>query len=192
MVATWSKWTGATFAHYAGLRSATSTIPLAYPPGGAVTAPPGLFSNVFTSNTGVDQDLIGGSTYWYRAAAYDASESPLAASPAASVVAKAQAALGSLGIATSAPGSTAFTWTPYTGTAACFSYYKLVYSATDPAPSYLKGSPNLWVGSAMTDATVTIGAIPAGTYYFKLEAVRSTPAGNIVAAATNVVSFTIP
>ncbi len=174
VVATWSKWTGATFAHYTGLRSASSTIPLTYPPSGAVTAPLGLFSNVFTSNTGVDQDLIGGSTYWYRAAAYDASESPLAASPAASVVAKAQVALGTLGVGTSGPSSTAFTWKPYAGAGACFTYYKLVYSATDPAPSYLKGTPYLWVGGTITDATVTISAIPAGTHYFKLEAVRST------------------
>lgn len=192
VIATWSKWLGAGFSYYRGLRAASSSIPTAYPPGAGVVAPEGLYSNVQTTVTGLDQDLTAGSTYWYRAVAFDGADQALAASTAASTVAKPSKALGGLSVQATGPTATTFGWAPYPGAGACFTYYKLVYSASDPSPSYLTGSPYLWAGSTKTDSTVTIDGIAPGTYWFRLEALRSTSTGHILLASTDATSFTIP
>jgi hypothetical protein len=192
VVVTWSKWLGSGFHHYQGLRSGSSSIPVDWPPQGDVAAPEGLYSSVATTNNGIDVGLTPGTTTWYRVVAFDAGNTALAASAAQAAAIKDAKALGPLAVSTAGPTSTAFSWTPYAGPAGCFSFYKLVYSATNPSPSYLEGDPYLWASSAKTDAATLVDGIPAGTYWFRLQALRDTPGGRVVIAQTDVSSFTVP
>jgi hypothetical protein len=147
---------------------------------------------VATTNNGIDVGLTPGTTTWYRVVAFDAGNTALAASAAQAAAIKDAKALGPLAVSTAGPTSTAFSWTPYAGPAGCFSFYKLVYSATNPSPSYLEGDPYLWASSAKTDAATLVDGIPAGTYWFRLQALRDTPGGRVVIAQTDVSSFTVP
>jgi hypothetical protein len=191
-VASWTKWLGSGFHHYQGLRSASSSIPTGWPPPPDVAAPKGLHSSVVTTVNGIDTGLAEGTTAWYRVVAYDAANGPLAASAAASAAVKPAKALGGLSVETPAPGSTSFAWTAYGGPGACFSYYKLVYSESDPTPSYLDGDPYLWASGAKSDAGAVLEGVPAGTWWFRLQALRDTPAGPQLVAQTDATSFTVP
>jgi hypothetical protein len=192
VIANWSKWLGSGFHHYQGLRSSSSSISPAWPPADGVTAPESLYSSTATTVSGVDTNLTAGTTAWYRMVAYDAASQPIAASVAVSVAIKPVKPLGLLSVSSDGPGSTSFAWTPYGGTSACFGYYKLVYSGTDPTPSYLDGDPHLWSSSAKSEASVTLDGIAAGTWWFRLQVLRGTPGGTQLVAQTDVATFTIP
>jgi hypothetical protein len=109
-------------------------------------------------------------------------------------MAKPVASLGALTATPAAePGKTTFGWAPYPGPGACFSYYKLVYSETDPSPSYLAGSP-IWaaIGEQAT-TSVTIGEPVSGTtYHVRLQVIRATAIGKMVVAQTDVLTWTAP
>ena len=47
-------------------------------------------------------------------------------------------------------------------------------------------------GSAQADATVLLGDLPTGTYWFRLQVIRATDFGKFVVAETDPVSVTIP
>jgi hypothetical protein len=103
--------------------------------------------------------------------------------------------MASLGTLTATPdaGGTLFTWTPYAGNGACFTYYKLVASTTNPNPSYLNGDPYIWAGSAQTDGSVVSPDLVSGqTYYLRIQVIRTTSLGAFVAAQSTVTTYTVP
>jgi len=117
----------------------------------------------------------------------------IGASDAVAATAGAVGSLAPLGIGPDVDtGKTRFTWTPLSGDGTCFTYYKLVYSADDPEPSYLKGSPAAWVGSTQAEATTLVGGITPGSYWFRLQAIRVTDFGKFVVAQSDVVQYVVP
>jgi hypothetical protein len=194
VVLDWSTYAGgAPFNHYTVVRNTSPEIPLAYPPqGGAVD-----FGNTYTTNVAksLSHDTTGaaGTTYWYRAMAFDAENRVIGASDAVAATAAAVGSLAPLGIGPDVDtGKTRFSWVPLGGDGACFTYYKLVYSPSDPDPSYLKGTPYLWAGSTQAEATTLIPGITPGTYWFRLQAIRVTDFGKFVVAQTDVVQYVVP
>jgi hypothetical protein len=193
VVLSWSTYTGGGFNHYTALRNSVADVPLAYPPeGGAIDFGTTHTTDPFKTES-YDASATVGSTAWYRAMAFDADDAVIAASSVVSVVPKAVLGLG--GLAVSLPADVQFDWTPYGSPAACFSYYKLVGSMTNPEPSYLEGGVDIAIPiseQAASTFTATIAEIPSGTYWFRLQAVRATSLGKFIVAETDVTQFTIP
>jgi hypothetical protein len=193
VVLNWSKYTGGGFNHYTALRNSVADVPLAYPPeGGAIDFGTTYTTDPFKTES-YDASAAAGSTAWYRAMAFDADDGVIAASDVVSTVPKVVLGLGVLGV--SQPADVQFDWTPYGGPAACFSYYKLVGSKTNPEPSYLEGGLDVAIPISEQSAssfTATIAEIPPGTYWFRLQAVRATSLGKFIVAETDVTQFTIP
>ena len=88
---------------------------------------------------------------------------------------------------------TKFTWAKYGGSAACFTWYKLVYSETNPAPSYPGGDP-YWAAISDQNAGshVVDGLVSGKTYYVRLQAIRGTALGAFVVAQTDVLTYLAP
>jgi hypothetical protein len=139
---------------------------------------------------GVDLAADAGAKWHYRAMAFDANDRVIAASPVRSVGVKPTRNLGGLSIG-AAEGGAAFGWQPVSGEA-CFSYYKLVYSADDQTPSYLEGSPAAWVGESWSAASAWVEGLEPGTYWFRLQAIRATEGGKVVVAQTQPMAYTVP
>ena len=189
-VLAWSKYAGDWFNHYTALRSSAPEIPLAYPPGGGAID----FGTTYTTDPlkveSYDASAEAGGTFYYRAMAFDAEDRVVAASPVKSAVAKAPLALGALDVTAGDAGITNFGWTPYGGPGACFTYYKLAYSADDPTPSYMEGSPLLAAIGEQGAAGYAAGDVAPGTYWFRLQAIRVTSLGKFLVAETDVTQFT--
>ena len=61
----------------------------------------------------------------------------------------------------------------------CFTWYKLVYSESNPSPSYLDGDPYLAaISSQATGSYVASAAelVSGTTYYLRVQAIRATDA----------------
>jgi hypothetical protein len=153
------------------------------------------FGNTYTTNVAKslshDTSVGAGATAWYRAMAFDGENRVIGASVSTSVIAKAVKTLGGLVIGPDS-GGTRFTWTPYGGDGTCFTYYKLVYSADDPTPSYVEGSSYLWAGTWQPETTIAVPDIAPGTYWFRLQTIRVTDFGKFVVAETDVAQYTVP
>lgn len=190
---TWSAYGGGSFDHYTTLRSASSEIPLAYPPeGGAVDFGTSYLTDP-SKTEAFDASVEAGQTAWYRTMTFGIEDQVLAASPAKSATARATVALGILSIESPASGSLTFTWTPFGGAADCFTFYKLVKSIDDPTPSYLEGADTLAAISEQGASGYAIeGWTPGSTYYFRLQAIRATQTGKFVVAETAPIQYTVP
>jgi hypothetical protein len=187
----WSTYAGsAPFHHYTVLRSSSPEIPLAYPPQGGAVDFGNTYSTKLEKTLSHDASMSTGTTWWYRAMAFDAADRVIGASDSVAASTTGVGSTGPLGIAADS-GKTRFTWSPLGGDGACFTYYKLVASDTDPDPSYVKGTPALWAGSSQGEST-TLLAVPSGTYWFRLQAIRVTDFGKFVVAQTDAVQYTIP
>jgi hypothetical protein len=193
VVLEWSAVADAAFHRYITLRSTAATIPAAYPPqAGAVELPwtkskdPGVTSAPDTSAT-------PGTTFSYRTLALNAANQVIAASGVGSATASPPQGLGALAAISPEPGKTKFAWATYGGSPVCFTWYKLVYSETNPAPSYLGGDP-AWavISDQATDRAVVEGLVPGTTYYVRLQAIRSTALGAFVVAESEVLTYIAP
>ena len=193
VVLEWSKVVDARFHHYATLRSTSAEIPAAYPPQGGAVEVAGSFVKDPAATSATDASAPTGTALYYRTMAFDAADQVIAVSPVRSAQAKAVAGLGTLTPSSPEPGKTTFSWAPYPGPGACFSYYKLVYSETDPAPSYLAGSAAWAAIGEQGTTSVTIGEpVPGTTYYVRLQAIRATATGKMVVAQTDVLTWAAP
>jgi hypothetical protein len=189
----WSKYTGDGFNHYTTLRNSSSTIPKAYPPQeGAVD-----FGTSYTTQVGktdaYDASVDGGSTYYYRAMAFDGEDRVIAASAVKSVTAKGVKPLGELAVGGSA-GAVTLDWTPYGGPGSCFSWYKIAWSKTNPEPSYLEGDGYLAAiedqgAGSFTDVDTLVSG---ETYHIRVQALRSTSTGTFLVAETGAATYTVP
>jgi hypothetical protein len=187
----WSPFEGDGFNHYTTLRNTVANIPMAYPPqGGAVD-----FGSSYTTQVekvgAVDASGSAGVTYYYRAMAFNSEDQVIAASPIVSAVPKPVKALGAMGAAPDA-GGTRLTWTPYTGSAGCFTYYKIVYSETNPEPAYGTDPYLAAIGEQGESTYVTPDLASGTTYFIRVQAIRATHLGWIVTAQTDVLSYAVP
>ena len=192
VVLSWSKYTGGGFNHYTALRNSVADVPLAYPPeGGAIDFGTTYTTDPFKTES-YDASAAAGSTAWYRAMAFDADDGVIGASDVSSVVAKEVMGLGALFVVDGGAGATDFAWSPYAGPAACFTFYKLVYSAEDPTPSYLEGAPYIAAISEQGVSAYSASGLEPRTYWFRLQAIRATAFGKFIVAETDVTQFMIP
>ena len=188
----WSPISDARFAKYRTLRSTSSSIPAVFPPqAGAVEVATAKSSSIGAAS-GYDAPAKPGTTLYYRTLALDGSGSVIAASGVASAAAKAVQALGPLVVAPDA-GGTRFSWTPFTGSAGCFTYYKLVYTLDGSPPSYLDGDPYLLASGNQAQATYLSPDLESGkTYTVRLQVIRATDTGAFLVAQTNVATYAVP
>ncbi len=192
VVITWSKYKGGDFNHYTTLRNTTSNVPLAYPPQGGAVDFGGTYTTDVTALSAVDATGAPPTTYYYRAMAFNAADQVVGASAIVSAAAMPMASLGSVGVAPDA-GGTLITWNPYGGHPACFTWYKVVASTTNPNPSYLNGDPYVYVGSGQGESgTVVTDLVSGQTYYIRVQAIRSTAIGLFVAGQTDVATYLVP
>jgi hypothetical protein len=123
--------------------------------------------------------------------AFHADDTAYAASPVRTIAAKGVKDLGALDAAVDA-GVLSVAWTPYGGPEGCFSWYKLVASVDDETPSYLDGAPYIWVGESQAADAATVEGLEPGTYYLRLETLRSSESGTLLVARSDVATVTIP
>ncbi len=187
----WDPFDGNGFHHYLVLRGPSATIPTTYPPQGGIRRVDRTYTTSRDTTDGFDRIRDSGTKAHYRAIAFDADDLALAASSVRSVTTLPVERLGDLAI--SADGSsTAFDWDPHAGPGACFSTYKLAYSADDSTPNYVGGASVAWSGSEQATSAASVDGLAAGTYWFRLQAIRATSLGNFVVAQTSVVRYTVP
>jgi hypothetical protein len=191
VVVQWSPTSNPAFAKYRTLRSTSASIPVAYPPAGGSVEVPTAKSAAVNAVTGFDLGAPG-VTHFYRTLALDGAGAVIATSGVASAAAQAVQGLGPLVVAPDA-GGTRFTWTPFSGAGACFTYYKLVYTLDGSPPSYVEGDPYLAALGDQAQAThVSPDLVSGQTYTLRLQAIRATDTGAFVVAQTDVVSYTAP
>ena len=188
---TWTAAAAGKFNHYQSIRSSKSSIPAVYPPVAPGVAPDSLYVTERTTLGAVDAGLEIGTTVNYRTMAFTADDVAYAASGVKTVTAKAVKALGALTLTPDAAGFSA-AWAPYAGPDACFGFYKLVVSTTDPTPSYLDGATAVWVGESASTSSAIVETLPSGTHHVRLEAFLDTPGGKLLVAETDVADITIP
>jgi len=196
VVISWSKYQGADFNHYTTLRNTVADIPLAYPPQGGAVDFGGTYTTDRFALSAVDTSGMPPTTYYYRAMAFDASDQVVAASAIGSAQAKPIFDMGVLDVAPDGGGGTVFNWNWYQGPAGCFTFYKIVWSTTNTDPSYLSGVDSLlWAGTNQAqDTTVVPGPdlTSPGTYYVRIQVIRTTALGAFVAAQSVVNTYIVP
>jgi hypothetical protein len=186
----WGAYAGDRFNHYTVLRSTSSTIPAAYPPqGGAVD-----FGNSYTTRLDktdtFDASGVPGTTYHYRAFAFDDKNAVIAASAVKSVVARGVRDLGSLGGEAIEPGMASLSWTPFGE--GCFSYGKVVWSTSTDSPSYKGSHDGAQVVESPASGSAVIGSLSAGTTWFRVEVFRDTAFGKFLVARSAVKQLEVP
>jgi len=197
VVLAWSPYDGDFFNHYTTLRNTTNSIPKAYPPQGGAVDPGGTYTTNIGKLSAVDSGVAAGTTYYYRAMAFNAEDGVIGASSVMSAVAAPVVALGTLGAAQDGgnPADTLLTWTPYGGSPDCFTWYKLVYSETNPSPSYLDGDSYLVAISSQGTGSYVASStelLSTHTYYLRVQAIRATDLGLFVAAESDVTPYLVP
>jgi hypothetical protein len=108
-----------------------------------------------------------------------------------SIDADAIKALGALAVSGSS-GALDFGWTAFGGAESCFTYYKLVWSASSSEPSYLGERDGAIAIEPQGASSYTDGSIGPGTYWFRVQAVVSTEIGKFVVAQTDSVQYVVP
>ena len=180
--------------HVQVIRGSSPEIPVTWPPAAGTTA----FDSGYVAGGSVreafDAGIDGGAQAWYRALALDAENRPLAASSVQGASALGIVGLGSLGVANGPEaGQLQFSWSPFTASGDCFSFYKIVASADDPTPSYLTGASYLAAIGDQAAAGTTVAGLTSGqTLWFRVQAIREIGAGKFVSAQTDPVQFTVP
>src|SRR5688572_15044075 len=123
----WSPISDPSFAKYRTLRSASPNIPVAYPPQGGAVEVGTAKSATITASSGFDASSTAGVTHYYRTVAVNGVGAVIATSGVGSAAAQPVQGMGPL-VVTPDAGGTRFSWTPFTGAGACFTYYKLAYT----------------------------------------------------------------
>ena len=178
--------------HYHVLRSLDGDVPPTYPAGGTTEIETATsFSAGVTE--GFDDSIGGGKAATYRAFAFDADDEVMAYSPSKTVSTLDRIDLGTLGVVANGPGSITVSWSAASFSSACFTYGKVVVSADDPNPSYLKGSAYLAAIGDQGATNVTVeGLEPGATVWMRYEIIRVTSLGKFVVASSDVRQVTYP
>lgn len=184
----WSQYNGAGFHQYATLRSGAGfDMPATYPPSGDIAS---VASSVTTSiglTSTVDRSLAVGATATYRAGAWNAKGQLIGDSTGHSATRKAVAGIDGVTIL---PGgaSTHVSWSQYAGD--CFSTYRVSWSATSADVSYLGAHDGSADNGNQAGADVN-AAIPAGTWYVRVEVIKTTELESFVVAHSAVQQITV-
>ena len=192
VIIAWSATSDPTFAKYRTLRSPSPDIPVAYPPQGGAVEVPTAKSATPNATTGFDASTPPGGTSYYRTLALNGTGAVIAATEVGSGAAQAVGAMGAMTVTPDA-GGTRFSWAPFTGSSACFTYYKLAYTLDGSPPSYLDGDPYLLASGDQAQSTYVSGGLVSGqTYTFRLQVIRATDTGGFLVAQTDVATYTVP
>jgi hypothetical protein len=117
----------------------------------------------------------------------------IAASGVGSAASAPVGGMGTLNVNPHGPGGTRFKWTAFSGSEACFTYYKLAYTTDGSPPSYLGGDPYLTAISDQGAASYVTSDLESGvTYTFRLQAIRVTDTGSFLVAETSTATYTAP
>jgi len=187
----WSAASNPAVAKYRTLRSASSSIPVAYPPqGGAVEV--GTAKAPAGASSAFDSSSAPGVASYYRTLALDGNGAVIATSGVGSAARQAVHGLGPLVVGPD-PGGARLTWAPFAGAGGGFTYYKLAYTLDGSPPSYPDGDPYLLASSDQAQATYVSADLVSGqTYAFRLQVIRATDTGAFLVAETDVASYTAP
>jgi hypothetical protein len=165
---------------------------MAYPPQNGAVDFGGTYTTHVDKRSAVDTTGAELATYYYRTMAFDAADKVIAASPIMSAQRKPVHGMGALSVSGDATQTT-LTWNPYAGPGSCFTYYKLVYSQTNPEPAYGEDPYVAAIGEQGTGTYVApAGSIPPGMTYFRVQAIRATHLGWFVAAQSEVATYLVP
>ena len=187
----WSAYKGSGFDHFTVLRSASSfAVPVKVPPPAGVTVLDGSSTTDPAAGQYGDGSLGADGTAWYRVLALNASNRTIAASDALKVAGSAAKGLGPF-TATPVAGGIEATWTPYSGSAACFSYYKVSWSATNPDPSYLGDNDGAMPFGDMGTGAGSV-SLAAGSWYVRVEAILNTGANRFIIGRSEAVQVAVP
>jgi hypothetical protein len=193
VVLDWSKYNGkGTFSRYITLRSPSSdpAPPAAYPPSAGYIAE---LDGTTSKNALSGYDTYGAaSQFRYRTLALDGTGKVLAASAARGPAggAGAEASMTLSVNPNGQPMETDFSWTTFSGPAACFSQYEVRYAATSGGASTgTIAATNAGMGTSGIDGV----AVAAGTHYFVVIVRRFTAlGGSLVVAESAPVLYTVP
>ena len=179
----WSVAPATGFHHYKSYWSASAMFSGASPLAGSYTT-----SRYATSAA----DVGASGDRWYKTFAYNSVGKVIAKSPvAAGAAIGGPVDLGPLTVAPDGPPNTHFSWSPFTDSEGCFTYYKLVYSA-DSSPSYGAADTSLlWYTTEQSTGDASAEA-PSGTWYFRVQVLRDTALGRFLVAQTDAVQYTVP
>ena len=194
-IVSWDAYGGSRFGKLVVVRSASSfSIPASYPPGAGITAlADSLKADPAAASYG---DVLGtGNSAWYRVLVLDSAKHTIAASAAVKATTPGIANLGPFA-PTPVTGGIEATWTPYGGSAACFVYYKIVWSASalNQNPSYAGGNYDGYQVVGEQSASALSFSLASGEYWMRIEAVRYTDrgAGTIIVGRSEVAHVTVP
>jgi len=190
VVVQWSPISDPRFAKYRTLRSTSPDIPVAFPPQGGAVDVVTAKSATPSASSGYDASAAPSATNYYRTLALDGGGQVIATSGVISAAAQAVSPMGPLAVGPD-PEGTRFTWTPFAGEGACFTYYKLVYSTDGSPPNYLEGDPYLLASGDQTQATYA-AVVASGQYWFRLQVIRATDTGAFLVAETDITPYTVP
>jgi hypothetical protein len=192
VVLEWSAVGDTAFHKYVTLRSTSASIPAAYPPQGGAVELASARTADRNATSAPDTSATPGTTFFYRTLALSSAGAVIGASPVQAASAASVQSLNPLGSFAVDATKTKFTWATYGGSSTCFTWYKLVYSETNPSPSYPNDSYWAAISDKSASSHVVDGLVSGTTYHVRLQAVRSTALGPFVVAQTDVVSYTAP
>jgi hypothetical protein len=187
VVLDWAPYTGDGFARSVMLRSTSATIPAVWPPSDGVVA----VETAGTTNAAISdgfQATTEAGTAYYRALVLDSSNQVLAKSPVRSAVTHALEPLSGFTV-TPASGAATFDWSPFGGPAGCVTSQTLVWSTENATPSLLGAHTG---AIALDGPGSSTDAFGSGTFYFRVQTIRTTSLGSFIVAQTGVTQATIP
>lgn len=194
----WSAAQADGFGYYQTLRSTSESIdptvapkPPAVAPKPPTVAPKNLYAPDRGTHTALDVALEPGATYYFRTVAFKPDDVAYGASAVISATATDVKGLGPLAALVEG-SSVQVAWSPYDGPEACFTWSKLVLSTTNGAPSYFDGADAVWASESQAAGTATLDGLAPGTYYLRLQTLRTSEAGKLLVAQTDAQSVTIP
>lgn len=184
----WTPSRSANFHHYTALRSPEEEIATAYPP----IAPAVDWGETYATDpfvtSAVDASILPSSRTWhYRVMAYDILNGVVGASPVRSARIDPPVDLGDLGVEAIESGATRLTWEAFSGPDECFTSYRVLSAAGGSAFGVLT------VISDPGTMSIETGSLHAGTtYQLRVEAVRTTTLGEIIAGRSETVAYAVP
>lgn len=188
VVLEWTPSTHHNFHHYTALRSPENEIATDYPP----IAPAVDWGETYATDpfvtSAVDASILPSSREWsYRVVAYDILGDVVSASPVRMATIGDRLELGVPVVESAGEGMTRIAWSSFSGDPECFSAYRILFGVGRPPGTVLSEISSPSVASIETDALH-----PGTTYQLRIDAVRVTTLGSLVAARSETVFYTVP
>lgn len=186
VVLQWSPSADAGFHHYTALRSPEREIPPHYPPIAPAVDWGGTYATDRFLISAVDASIEPSDTRWnYRVMSYDADGRVLESSSVVTAQLLPVAELAPVRAEAAGRRTTRLEWGAYTGSAACFTEYRILYGSGDQPATLLATVSDQETSSLETDAL-----LPRTTHALRVEAIRATALGSFVVGRSEVSSYT--